>query len=316
MECIICQAPSKVLYQNLSDRVHTQVSGEYALQQCQACSLLFIYPPPSEEKLQEHYPEDYHVYERKPSKVSARKASIIKLVARHCLGYGKSNPLMRFCLLPLYYKLIHLPNYRQRGRLLDIGCGTGTRLPTFELLGWESEGLEISQKAANIGQQEGYKIHNGTLDTFDAPKNHYDAIYLNNVFEHFLDPKSSLDKISALLKPGGQLSLVVPNANSLTFKLFKKDWFGLEVPRHLFTYNKNNLSQLLKSKGYSVTKVKYCYNFGSFSSSLALRLNKPLEKFAFIDRLTWLMAFLLDPIMNIFGIGDWMTIHASVNKSE
>jgi len=310
MECVVCQSPSKILYSNLSDRVHTDVIGTYTLRQCPTCDLLFINPPPPPEKLIQHYPENYHVYERKLIKLSTRQEWITKLVAKHYLGYGRSNFFMRILLTPFYYKLMHLPQRVERGKILDVGCGTGTRLPMFKLLGWQSEGIEMSQQAANIANESGFKVQCGSLENINAPENWYDVVYLNNVFEHFVDPVDALKKIRRILKPNGQLALVVPNKNSLGFKLFRQHWFALEVPRHLFTFNRYNITKLLVKRGFIITKTRYCYNFGSFSSSLANYFNKPIENFAFIDRLTWLMAFILDPVMNVLGIGDWMVVHA------
>ncbi len=176
MSCIICNSPTEVLFVDLHDRLHFEISGEYTVKRCLNCSLVFIDPQPMEEELESHYPQQYHVYQRTPS-LSAKKLTIAKLVANEYFSYGKSRWYLKPFLVPFYFKLLHLPYFVKTGRLLDIGCGEGSRLLMFKELGWNVEGLEMNLKTAARLQDIGYKIYIGQLEKINLPRNYFDVVH-------------------------------------------------------------------------------------------------------------------------------------------
>ena len=315
MDCIVCGTRPQIVYENLSDRLHPQIPGRYNLFACPQCGLMFISPQPTDAILKTHYPETYHVYQRDIEPIPARKLFFIKRVAKEYFGYGRPGGILsKIALLPFYFKLPQLPFYRSDGRLLDIGCGVGDRMQVFEALGWKVEGLEMDANAAKVAKKHGYKVWNTSLTEAKLPLDFYDTVHLNNVFEHLKDPHLALEKIRSILKDRGELIMVVPNAGSLAHRIFGKDWFALEVPRHLFTYNAENLSRLLQQHGFFEVKTVYNYTLGSLTSSAAYRLGKHVDTFAFLEKPLWVVSFIIDPIMNFFRIGDWMTIRSRVVK--
>jgi len=314
MNCIICKNKTKVYYDHMPDRLHTEVAGIYTVTKCRGCYLLAIEPQPTDEDLSKHYPENYHVYQRRPGPIPARKIKSIKNVARHFFGYSSGSRFyMRILLYPFFFKLTQLPFWKKDGKLLDIGCGVGDRMQVFKELGWQVEGLEMSPVAAGIAKEGGFDVTNGSLTEVEMPANKFDVVHLNNVFEHFKDPHKALRNIKRTLRNGGELILVVPSSGGLAARIFKKNWFGLEVPRHLYTYNKINLSILLSQHNFEEIKSYHHYTFGSMTSSIAYKLGKPIDTYAFMERPLWFMNLILDPVLNIF-IGDWMTVRARIRK--
>jgi len=314
MKCPICNNPTKVLYSELFDRLHPNIPGKYTLKQCINCRLIFIDPQPSKTELLAHYPDAYGIYQRSIKECS-KKFLIIKAMAKEYFGYGKSKRCLKFLLLPFYFKLSHLPYYVENGKLLDIGCGVGDRMLIFKELGWNVEGLEIDQKVAKVASDNTKcKIYVSTLEEANLPKDNFDVVYLNHVFEHLKDPHQALRKINNILKHNGQLIIAVPNENSLAFKLFKQHWSSLDVPRHMFIYNKVNLSTLLHQYGFNIKKIIYAYSLTSITSSIAYKFGKHADAFSYFDKLIWILSFFLDPIFNIFGICDCMTVHATLAK--
>lgn len=304
MDCMVCkESSSEILYSALTDRYYPEISGIYKVKQCKQCGLMFIDPQPSQEKLTAHYPERYPVYQRKLSEVSRLRVLITKLVAQQYLGYGKPK-WWRFILLPFFKKLSHLPTHVKNGSILDIGCATGTRLQTFHMMGWNTKGVEMSQQAAKIAQDAGYDVLFTPIEQAELPEKYFDVVYLNNVFEHIRDPHAALEKIKKVLNPGGEIILVIPNGSGLAARLFRQFWFGLEVPRHLFTFNKASISKLIEQYGFSIKKIIYTHTFGSISSSLAYWLGKSAETFLFLERPVYVLNFVFDPLVNFLGIGD------------
>ena len=72
-------------------------------------------------------------------------------------------------------------------------------------------------------------------------------------------------------------------------QLFGKYWRHLDIPRHLFHFNKENLTALLEKSGFRVKRVGHEILRGSIISSLCARFdisadfnNTPMNIFYFI----------------------------------
>ncbi len=137
-------------------------------------------------------------------------------------------------------------------KLLDIGCGEGTFLHIAKKKGWKVFGTEINDK---IAKKSG-------LDVFSSIKEVsqyglFDYITLFHSLEHFNSPQKTIFDITKLLKIEGSLIIAVPNSGSLQAKIFKNKWFPLDVPRHLYHFDKQSLTYLLKSYGFKIKKIQY-----------------------------------------------------------
>ena len=314
MGCVVCKnSQKKILHENVPDFYFPEIPGKFQIKKCEMCGLMYIDPQPLAEELALHYPETYPVYQRKFYLPSPVRSFITKLVAENYLGYGRPR-WWRIFLIPFYVKFSHLPKRKENGNILDVGCETGTRFPLFRSLGWKVKGVEMNKGAAEAAQKAGYDVLCASFEGVEMPRNSFDAVYVNNVFEHFANPHGVLEKTKETLVPEGELILVVPNGEGLAARLFGRHWFGLEVPRHLFTYNKKSIGKLMLQHGFEVQNIIYPLTFGSFSSSLAYLLGKRANFFSFLEWPIWLLNFLVDPIFCFWGIGDWMIIRAKIKK--
>ncbi|MGH2829308.1 MAG: class I SAM-dependent methyltransferase, partial [Actinomycetota bacterium] len=99
------------------------------------------------------------------------------------------------------------------GRILDVGCFTGTLLEVAAGRGWEPWGVEINKVASGYARDQlGYRVHTGLLHDAALPGDHFDAVAATDTIEHLIDPLGSLREIHRVLKPGGHVVLTVPNA--------------------------------------------------------------------------------------------------------
>jgi len=151
-----------------------------------------------------------------------------------------------------------------RGRLLDVGCGVGHFLRVAKRLGWEAQGLDISDAASQTASEAfGLHVKVGTLEGIPFPEGSFDAVTLWDVIEHVRRPVENLIAANRLLKEGGILSMKTPNESSL-FKflarflyrlLGKRGGFLLKyvyyVP-HYFSYSEKTMSALLKRCGFEL----------------------------------------------------------------
>jgi len=92
--------------------------------------------------------------------------------------------------------------------LLDLGCGPGRDLLTFERLGHRAVGLEGSPQLAAIARSNsGCDVLEQDLLEIDLPRSHFDGVFANAVLFHI--PSQELPRIlrelHATLKPGGVL---------------------------------------------------------------------------------------------------------------
>ena len=171
------------------------------------------------------------------------------------------------------------------GRLLDVGCGDGRRLALLRTRGWQVEGQEVDPQAAARARASGLTVHVGPLEALALPGQQFDAVTLNHVVEHLPNPASTLRECCRLVRQGGQLVAITPNARSLGHEVFGGSWRGLEPPRHLHVFTPRALARLARSAGFSRVDVETtganAYTFGAASAAIAgSRRGKPPSFFA------------------------------------
>jgi 2-polyprenyl-3-methyl-5-hydroxy-6-metoxy-1,4-benzoquinol methylase len=144
---------------------------------------------------------------------------------------------------------------RQRGRLLDVGCGAGDAMQRMKKLGWLVEGVDFDENAVLCARSKGLEVRIGSLEQQCYPEDTFDAIVMSHVLEHLSNPRSVLRECRRILKPGGQLVLTTPNALSWCHNNYKKDWIHLDPPRHLHIFTPTALRQLSERLGWSTLDV-------------------------------------------------------------
>lgn len=106
-------------------------------------------------------------------------------------------------------------------RFLDVGCAYGGFLVAFAEQGAsEVVGIDIDDSLLKLGRANvsdydiKARIINQDLLNDDLPKliGSFDIITCNDVIEHVSDPIHAILNISNLLRPGGVLLMVIPNA--------------------------------------------------------------------------------------------------------
>jgi 2-polyprenyl-3-methyl-5-hydroxy-6-metoxy-1,4-benzoquinol methylase len=172
-----------------------------------------------------------------------------------------------------------LPRSRGKDSALDVGCGAGWMLKRLAKVGWQVEGIEWNESAAEIARQRtGQKVWAGDFREIELPKEKYKLIYLSHVFEHFNDPLRALRRFYQLLSANGRLVMVFPNANSTDAHWFGADWFAWEVPRHLILSSPKSIFTLAKACGYVNARVRTRVADHLWTSSEAYRQERNPEQ--------------------------------------
>lgn len=106
------------------------------------------------------------------------------------------------------------------GRVLEMGYGTGCITTELLKAGMLVEVVEGSPVLADVARRRhpGLVVHTDLFETFD-PEEPYDAVLALHVLEHVDDPVGLAGHIRGWLRPGGVLTAVTPNRESLHRRL-------------------------------------------------------------------------------------------------
>jgi SAM-dependent methyltransferase len=144
-----------------------------------------------------------------------------------------------------------IERYARKGSLLDIGCWVGFLLAEARERGWrECVGVEPSLFASEHARTRlGLDVR--TEDLFEAalPEGHFDAVVMGDVLEHLTRAGEALDRVGALIAPGGVLALELPDAGSRVARLLGPRWWSV-VPTHVHYFTRSSAATMLSRFGY------------------------------------------------------------------
>jgi 2-polyprenyl-3-methyl-5-hydroxy-6-metoxy-1,4-benzoquinol methylase len=168
-----------------------------------------------------------------------------------------------------------------KGKILDIGAGTGDFLLEAKNKNWETVGVEPNEKAKSIAIKKGV-LFADTIEKLES--NSFDVITLWHVLEHVPDVVHQVAELKRLLKPSGTLIIAVPNFKSFDANYYKTFWAAYDVPRHLWHFSKTAIEKLFDKQNMNLVAVKPMW-FDSYYVSLLSEKNKT-GKMKFINGLT------------------------------
>lgn len=151
-----------------------------------------------------------------------------------------------------------------KGRILDIGAGTGDFLNVAKQNGWETIGVEPSDKAKAIALKKEVPF---VEETASLESHSFDAITMWHVLEHVPDLDSQIKELKRLLKPNGSLIVAVPNFKSFDAKYYGAYWAAYDVPIHFWHFSKKAIQSLFEKENIQLVKV-LPMKFDSFYVSL------------------------------------------------
>jgi 2-polyprenyl-3-methyl-5-hydroxy-6-metoxy-1,4-benzoquinol methylase len=264
--CGLCGGSGRILHENLADRLFG-VPGVWSLRECGRCGLVWLSPRPLADDLEKLY-RGYHTH-RAPEQGSLLKRAVRRGVPARLMGYGDAvgdgwerrlgwwlswiGPLREVG----QHGVMWLPAER-RGRLLDVGCGSGSFLGHMRGLGWTVSGVDsdpdaVDQARRALGSDE---VHLGSLEELELEDASYEAITMSHVLEHLPDPAGALRACRRLLVPGGCLVVATPNVRSLGSRALGPDWRGWEPPRHIHLFDPATLARLVEAAGLKVQALR------------------------------------------------------------
>jgi SAM-dependent methyltransferase len=217
-----------------TDKFGTALSD---LVRCTSCGHRQTEPMPADAVLESAYSDaasDDYVEEEAGQRETARRA--LARLERHLVAEaGNGAPRAR--------------------RLLDLGCWVGFLLSEASERGWQAVGVEPSQFASQYARERlGLDVRTGDLLTSPLPLAHYDAIVMGDVIEHLPRPGEALDRMAALLRPGGVAWMALPDAGSLVARGLGRRWWSV-IPTHVQFFTHASIRTLLERHGWEVLEI-------------------------------------------------------------
>ena len=151
-----------------------------------------------------------------------------------------------------------------KGRILDIGAGTGDFLLEAKNQNWDILGIEPNDKAKGIAVGKGIKFGD-TIEKLES--NSFDVITMWHVLEHVPDVEHQVAELKRLLKPSGTIIIAVPNFKSYDANHYKEFWAAYDVPIHFWHFSKKAIEILFQRENMRLEKV-LPMKFDSFYVSL------------------------------------------------
>lgn len=147
------------------------------------------------------------------------------------------------------------------GSLLDVGAAHGWFVLAAHDRGLKATGIDPDVQMAERADANGASIRRGYFpDALDAGET-FDAICFNDVLEHILDVRAAMASCDRHLRPGGLLSINIPNNRGLLYRiavlakkagaasLFDRLWQVSFPSPHVWYFDEAGLSALCASQG-------------------------------------------------------------------
>jgi SAM-dependent methyltransferase len=136
------------------------------------------------------------------------------------------------------------------GKIFDVGAAAGFILQGFCDAGWSGAGIEPNASMARAGREKfGLEIFQGDFENFESAEK-YDVVSMIQVVAHFHDPRRAFENAFELLKPDGILLVETWNCQSLTARVFGKNWHEYSPPSVLQWFSPETLSHFLREIGF------------------------------------------------------------------
>ncbi len=193
--CLVCG--------ELAPRVRYRIT-RFEILQCHGCAQVFLDPLPSELEIQELFAELYAT--------GGGSVPELKSYYGFCFDDDPQNPLVE-----LYeHWLDRIETRHARGRILDVGSGTGLFLTCAKRRGWEVYGIDDSRAATDFAREHfDLDLWVGDFADFKSRGLRFDVITGWDIIEHSRSAVALLETMRECLAPGGSIVLSTPDQSSI-----------------------------------------------------------------------------------------------------
>ncbi|MCH7535542.1 MAG: class I SAM-dependent methyltransferase, partial [Bacteroidetes bacterium] len=235
-KCPICECESHHDFIHCND--YSVSKQPFTIAQCDECQFRFTNPRPAKSEIGKYYDSEKYISHSGTNKGLIN--TVYQIVKVYTLGK----------------KLALVNRLRTKGKLLDIGAGTGAFLKYCGDDGWAITGIEPDKTARRIAQEvNDISLYNEDIieEIYDES---FDIITMWHVLEHVHELKARIGEVQRILKKDGRLIIAVPNCNSYDTSYYKNYWAAYDVPRHLYHFIPNDIAKLVGQFELKIVDVK------------------------------------------------------------
>lgn len=162
---------------------------------------------------------------------------------------------------------------RNKGRILEIGCGNGRNLIPFVEIGCEAYGIDFSSKMLNEARKFCPKAKYKKADIRKIPFNedYFDYVLSVASLHHVKDGRKALNEMYRIMKKEGLGLITVWNKWQFKFLFKNKESFIKwgKFKRYYYLYNYFELKNLIKKAGFKIIEGR-----GIFDKNLVFVVRK------------------------------------------
>ncbi|HSD68929.1 MAG TPA: class I SAM-dependent methyltransferase [Woeseiaceae bacterium] len=247
VRCYLCgsadAAPLVIAEEDLTGK-----PGRFLFVACQDCGLAYQNPRLKLEWIGDYYDDEYIAHRKKTD-------------------WGPLKPLYEWAMgkhdrdkLALVDRYVSLGEH---SAVLDVGCGAGTFLEVVRKHAKASVSGVDFKDLTHLPSYAAIDFHLGLFYEQSFADRRFDLITMWHFLEHDYDPVRTLQHARDLLASNGRLVIEVPRLDSVSFRLFKERWPGLQAPQHTALYSRKTLLAMLEKAGLEL--VEYL-PYGAFPS--------------------------------------------------
>ena len=280
--CNFCDSINhSFIYSGLKDRTDI-TSHNFNIVRCNNCGLCFLEPQPTISEIKKHYTNSYRTgqgncfKETNKPKLAViirrlKRLFLLKIFTGLNLPIAKKafirNHLSR--LLEYFPRVADeveenglrvIPALNRGAKVLDIGFGGGLWMQIASDYGWKAAGVEIDTQFVQSAKEAGYQVYLGDFLDINFGSSKFNFIRLNHVLEHMHYPKETLKKCKNLLVKDGYIYVRVPNFNSASQILLGKNYYQLDIPRHLFFFDACSIKNIATEIALKIEIIDYISN--------------------------------------------------------
>ena len=236
VNCYCCGSSSSSEFIVAQDDL-TGKPGNFRFVTCRDCGLSYQNPRITMDQIKPYYDDEY-IAHRKKTDWGALTWFYNRAMDRHDINKAR-----------IVHRYVHLDSSSD---VLDVGCAVGTFLQKMRALdGVHATGVDFKNLRSSPTLRD-VEFHCGLFYEQGLGDERFDLVTMWHFLEHDYDPVRSLAEATRVLKPEGRIVIEVPRLDSLTFRLYKERWPGLQAPQHTVLFEKKTLLRFIRQNGLEI----------------------------------------------------------------
>jgi SAM-dependent methyltransferase len=140
---------------------------------------------------------------------------------------------------------------KKTGSIIDLGCGRGEFLESFQKIGFEVSGVDVSPGIQDLNHIFNIKQCDFENELLPFKNNSVDFVFSKSVIEHLRYPEKVIDECFRILKFGGKAIFMCPSWIHTYWGPFYIDH------THVTPFTLPSLNQLLELSGFKIISSEH-----------------------------------------------------------